>query len=81
MLDYNKYIHTYPGLCVLTVSKGILNRISDLWSHFIGDGYRFEAIFGAMGVGLLLNFHSYFMCGISVCALNASCPLWEPRDY
>lgn len=53
----------------------------DLWSHFIGGGYRFEAIFGATGVELLLNFHSYFMCGISVCALNASCPLWEPRDY
>lgn len=40
--------------------------ISDLWSHFIGGGYRFEAIFGATGVGLLLNFHSYFVVFLCV---------------
>lgn len=34
-----------------------------------------------MGIGLLLNFHSHFMYGISVCALNARYLLWEPRDY
>lgn len=39
MLEYNKYIHTYPGLC-LTVSKGISNMMSYLYITFMESLYR-----------------------------------------